>query len=915
MNERSIFDAALEIADPIKRNAFIENACQGNLKLRADVESLLASHEQADSFLEKPLLEDLAASSIDELAKTAAFSHDATAQGKRASSPTRRANEEDLDGESIDLSFLQPPTKPNSIGTLGHYDVQSVLGQGGFGIVLKAFDEKLHRLVAIKVMNPQMAATSPPRKRFLREARAAAGIKHENIVQVYSVEESPLPYLVMEYIDGETLHGKQDDSGPLDVDEVVSIGRQIASGLAAAHTSGLIHRDIKPGNILLEQGDERKVKITDFGLARTADDASMTRTGMISGTPMYMAPEQAMGLALDQRADLFSMGSVLYQLSCGRPPFRASTAVAVLRRVAEDTPRPLQEIIPELPDWLVAIINRLLAKNPDDRYQTAREVAELLGRCEAELKSTGKVTCVPVPKRLHSQITTRRTKTKTWVALLMGLGLAASLLFAQRLSLLPFTGFPESTRSTQVNPTPLVAKDPDRDAAEWIIGNGGDITLLTGNRLVSHLAELPAEPFRILGASVRNVSPFSVVDAQRLAACKEFRYGVFQGTSFAPGSIAKLSECQQLDALTITDGQTAASTFEEVLQLSQLQNIDFNGVSVTNDLCGKLGQLRKLSHLQFYGCRELTADGLETFAVSPPPKLKELILAQITLPDSTLQAVSEMPHLQRLSLGQSTFSIDGLMSLKRCATLSSLILFEASAKQPDIAELQRTLNECQIFVSKPELAAPAQGDEYQDTIRKLMARGYNALVTTNATLGNQWISGEDSFPPGEVVYVTGIDGANLNVKTEPADLALLAKLSDLPWINLLAVPENGLRELLPLKNLNYVALEDSSLTDADIALLPSFTKLSELRLTIPDDEAMEVIAKLPQLRVLVDRGSKITDKALNMLESAKLLSELHLAGTNVSSKAVQAFANARPDVKVIGTDYPLVSSEGIVPTP
>ena len=175
--------------------------------------------------------------------------------------------------------------------------------------MLKAFDEKLHRLVAIKVMNPQMATTSPPRKRFLREARAAAAIKHENIVQVYSVEEQPLPYLVMEFIDGQTLKQKLDGSGPLDAPEVLHIARQIAAGLAAAHAMGLIHRDIKPGNILMEQGAEQKVKITDFGLARAADDASMTRSGVISGTPMYMAPEQALGHILDHRTTCSAWGA------------------------------------------------------------------------------------------------------------------------------------------------------------------------------------------------------------------------------------------------------------------------------------------------------------------------------------------------------------------------------------------------------------------------------------------------------------------------------------------------------------------------------------------------------------------------------------------------------------------------------
>jgi tetratricopeptide (TPR) repeat protein len=262
------------------------------------------------------------------------------------------------------------------------------------GIVLRAFDDKLHRVVAIKVMAPQLAATSPPRKRFLREARAAAAIRHEHVVDIHAVEEEPIPYLVMEYVPGENLQQKLDRVGPLEVPEVLRIGEQIARGLAAAHTYGLIHRDIKPANILLESGVDQRVKITDFGLARAADDASLTQSGMIAGTPMYMAPEQAQGETTDHRADLFSLGSVMYAMCTGRPPFRASSSLAVLKRVAEDTPRPIREIIPEVPQWLCDIIAKLQAKKPADRFQTAQEVADLLNRCVAELRQQGQVISV-----------------------------------------------------------------------------------------------------------------------------------------------------------------------------------------------------------------------------------------------------------------------------------------------------------------------------------------------------------------------------------------------------------------------------------------------------------------------------------------------------------------------------------------
>jgi serine/threonine protein kinase/WD40 repeat protein len=288
----------------------------------------------------------------------------------------------------VGLDFLGPRRDPAHLGRIGHYDVLEVIGRGGMGVVLKAFDSVLHRVVAIKVLAPQLATTTAARKRFEREGRAAAAISHEHVVAIHAVEETPtgLPYLVMEYVPGVSLQEKVDCAGPLELKEILRIGMQTARGLAAAHAQGLVHRDIKPANILLYNGVER-VKITDFGLARAVDDASVTQSGFVAGTPQYMAPEQARGEAVDHRADLFSLGSVLYALCTGRPPFRASTTLAVLKRVAEERARPIREINWEIPAWLATIIDRLHAKQPGDRYASAAEVAELLEQRLAEVQT------------------------------------------------------------------------------------------------------------------------------------------------------------------------------------------------------------------------------------------------------------------------------------------------------------------------------------------------------------------------------------------------------------------------------------------------------------------------------------------------------------------------------------------------
>jgi len=292
------------------------------------------------------------------------------------------------------LSFLSPTDDPRMIGRLGAYEIVGIIGQGGMGIVLKGLDPALNRYVAIKVLAPHLAASGSARLRFAREAKAAAAVTHENVVAIHGVSEwNGLPYLVMPYVRGESLQKRLDQCGMCELSEILRVGRQVAAGLTAAHVQGLVHRDIKPANILLEDGVER-LKITDFGLARAVDDASLTRTGVIAGTPQFMSPEQARGEAIDARSDLFSLGSVLYAMSTGRPPFRAETSYGILRRITDTEPRPIQEVNPSIPEWLVVIIGRLHAKNVALRFETAHEVAEVFEQCLAHIQHP---TVVPLP--------------------------------------------------------------------------------------------------------------------------------------------------------------------------------------------------------------------------------------------------------------------------------------------------------------------------------------------------------------------------------------------------------------------------------------------------------------------------------------------------------------------------------------
>ncbi len=409
-----LFLNALEITDRQAQQNFLDQACSADPRLRQQVAALLQAHERADSFLDEPLVSPVPGGFVPNKAlKRSHFAADP--EPPRDDQESRQADEGEI------YSFLAASDFPGSLGRLGNYEVLEHLGSGGFGMVFKAFDETLRRVVALKIMAPAIAVTSPARKRFLREARSSAAVCHENVVRIHAVEERPLPYLIMEFVPGETLQERIDRAGPFDVAEVLSIGRQVAQGLAAAHETSLIHRDIKPGNILIENGATPRVKITDFGLARAADDASLTQSGVVAGTPMYMAPEQANGETLDHRADLFSLGSVLYVISTGRPPFRASSPMAVLKRVCEDQPRPIREVIAEIPLALVQIIERLHEKDPEKRIQTAREVAQTLTEFEAELLQTGTLRespqlSLPTLSKSISQVRPRRQLWGQWMA-------------------------------------------------------------------------------------------------------------------------------------------------------------------------------------------------------------------------------------------------------------------------------------------------------------------------------------------------------------------------------------------------------------------------------------------------------------------------------------------------------------------
>jgi urea transport system substrate-binding protein len=471
-------------------------------------------------------------------------------------------------GETKRFAFLADAKAPDEMGWLGPYRIRGVLGEGGMGVVFDAEDSQLCRRVALKILKPELALTTALRERFLQEARAAAALPSDHVVAIYHVgTEGDVPYLAMQYLEGESLEQCLHRVHRLPAAEVARLGRDIALGLAAAHEKGLIHRDIKPANIWLEAvpgSTVPRVKLLDFGLARVAGSVSnLTASGMIVGTPHYLAPEQARGLELDHRCDLFSLGCVLYRALTGVLPFDGLDVISLLTSLAVDDPRPIHELTPEAPAELAALIRDLLAKLPYQRPQSAREVAERFGRLGGV-----PTLCVPAPAthsvpnaRSETRIATGKGGSNRFgTGLLVGGVLASMVLILGAWSWIKLS---------------LQPPDPNIDCS------------LQGHPIPVGVLQSPSGPLANLSASI--------VEATKLAIDEINEEGGLLGSRVEP---------------IFVDSPSDESAFAEPVNRLILEN----HVSTLFGCCSPVGRkhvlpvVQKYNHLLFY---PLPCEGLE----------------------------------------------------------------------------------------------------------------------------------------------------------------------------------------------------------------------------------------------------------------------------------------------------------------
>jgi serine/threonine protein kinase len=436
--------------------------------------------------------------------------------------------------------------------TILHYKILEKLGEGGMGIVFKAEDTKLNREVAIKVLPPHLLASDDDRSRFNREAKAAAALNHPNIATVYEInEQDDKPFIVMEFVDGQTLN-HHIEKGPFKLRDAISVAIQVAEGLKAAHSKGIVHRDIKSSNILL--GPDNRAKILDFGLAKTAMSTKLTQMGTTIGTVAYMSPEQVKGLEVDHRTDLWSLGIVLYEMISGRLPFAAEYDQAIFYSIQNENPEPLTSLRTGVPLSLEWIVNKLITKEPEERYQNANDL--IIDLKAIDLNSTGfsrvsSSTVTPRPSTQQTTIPESEKRIKTSISRNKVFSWLIPVFLLAALLIMSFLYYTRTIPEHQIIRTSIIAADSNLPAFTTQQLEGGHFALSPNGTLLAYVAE------DSIGKSHLWVRRLDALSAQKLAGTEGASYPFWSADNrnigfFASGKLKKINASGG-PALTICD--------------------------------------------------------------------------------------------------------------------------------------------------------------------------------------------------------------------------------------------------------------------------------------------------------------------------------------------------------------------------
>jgi serine/threonine protein kinase len=770
-----------------------------------------------------------------------------------------------------------PPAGPGEAGRLGPYRVLKELGRGGMGAVYAALDTRLDRRLALKVMLPRYAADPAAKARFLREARAAAGVKHDNVVTVYEADERDgVPYIAMEYLEGYPLDEYLRRKGCPTVPQALRIAAEVAAGLAAAHKLGLVHRDIKPGNLWLEAPNGR-VKVLDFGLARPVDaEVELTRTGAVVGTPAFMSPEQARGEKVDARTDLFSLGAVLYRLCTGTLPFEGKTTMAVLTALATREPRPVRELNPAVPEPLAALTQQLLAKQADARPQTADEVVRRLWAVAQEVAvplaqpvddSPSQQPAAPTPVAdVPIQVTAPPPGANPFA------GIDADVTESEPT---PAAAVPRPARKTSAGKTPWVFAG----AAALLIAAVAGLMIVIKTRDGSKTKEPPdgaAVPVKAKdGKAVAKVGPaekppLPTADTDRKAAEWVIAQAGFVQVTGA-----------EVDIKSVADLPKSRFTLS-------LVNLSFTEVTDAG-----LAHLKDLTSLNSLWLHNTTVTDAGLAPLADLTKLTQLTLSNTRVTDAGLGHLKKLQSLTLLGLGGPAVTDAGLGSFKDRKGLTLLNVRKTQVTAKGVAEFHAAVPGCKIEHDGGVVEAV-------DVERKAAEYVLSVVGTVKVNGDNREIKAAGDLPPGRIT-LTFVDVTGIKAVSD----AWLANLKDCKNLSDLRLPgtqltDAGLDNLKDCKALATIDLSGTPVTDAGLARLKNFPVLAGLLLyyTSVTDAGLVHLKDVPALTSLWVVNTAVSDKGLAALKECRALTYLDVRNTKVTPQGLADFHAAAPRCRI-----------------
>ncbi len=628
---------------------------------------------------------------------------------------------------------------------IGDYTILRKLGEGGMGTVYLAEDSRLGRKAAIKTIRLDVAAKPGNRARFLREARAAAAVEHDNIVPIWQVgeEANGIPFIAMPFLQGEMLESRLERQAIQPIGIILKVAREVAEGLAAAHARGLIHRDIKPANVWIE-GDPtaaelvqqvRRCKILDFGLARSTEteDVHLTASGTILGTPAYMAPEQACGGKVDARSDLFSLGVMLYRMSTGRLPFNGPNMMAVLTALATVTPPSARTCNRNLPQPLSDLIDRLMSKDPAGRPQSAAEVAVAVRQIVKELQAKKSATpaaavsplatagpgegqnAPPIPLDNPTEVisasavkpredtaaepkpvlgsTLKRRRKRTLPLIAVGL-LALVPLGWWLATVILRSETNKGSLSVEINDpvrVPMDTKaavkslDPDRAAAEYVLSIGGTVRVNDEERDIKAVADLPRASFRLPVVKLAMNKQVSDMGLAHFKECKNLTVLQLDGTPVSDAGLAHLKDCKGLTYLGLNFTKVSDAGLAHFKECKNLMTLRLDGTQVSDAGLAHFKDCKGLAELQVQETK-VTDAGLVYF--KDCKGLQEVLLDRSQVGDAELAPLKDCKNLMRLDLSRTNVSDTGLAHLKECKNLTLLRLIGTQVSDAGLAHLK-----------------------------------------------------------------------------------------------------------------------------------------------------------------------------------------------------------------------------------